>query len=406
MIGHNELTVGGKVLHRWLAVRRGTLARELVEHFAATVADYRQLPSDELADDIVAATEENLRVFAEVLRSGELPTPAALAGPITESAARRADEGMPLQAVLHAYGLGMTGAWKAMTASATADDLPHVLACTELVLGYVQRVTGAVATAYLEERRRISTHDQDTKHVLLATLLRGDPAEEAARRADITLPEQYLVLTIELAPHRDELDPSVGTAIAIRRKLHRVQRELEQYADAATLSLLDTAGGTVLVPSADETTSPSGLVSRMRAAAGVDIIAAFAVAPPAEVAVLVRQTREVLELAKTFGKGPGLYQLDDVLLEYQLTRPTEAAEALSRQLAPLDVHPELLHTLESFVRNGLNRRRTAAELHIHANTVDYRLRKTIALTGLDPGEPAGLQRIGAALAIRRRRAGT
>ena len=52
---------------------------------------------------------------------------------------------------------------------------------------------------------------------------------------------------------------------------------------------------------------------------------------------------------------------------------------------PLDTH---LHTL-------------AAALHVHPNTLDYRLRRIVELTGLDPSTTRGLQLLGAALASRR-----
>ncbi len=114
-----------------------------------------------------------------------------------------------------------------------------------------------------------------------------------------------------------------------------------------------------------------------------------------------QQAAEILELVVALGKPPALYQLTDVLLEYQLTRPSAAREELGRLLKPLERHPDLLSTVETYLRLGLDRRRTAATLHLHPNTVDYRVRRSVALTGLDPANPQQLQRIGAALVIRR-----
>lgn len=115
----------------------------------------------------------------------------------------------------------------------------------------------------------------------------------------------------------------------------------------------------------------------------------------------VRQAKEILDVARWFGKGPGVYLLPDVLVEYQLTRPTAATPALAALLDPLDGYPELLATLETHLALGRARRRTAEALHLHPNTVDYRLRKAAGLTGLDPSDDAHLQRIAAALAARK-----
>lgn len=90
-----------------------------------------------------------------------------------------------------------------------------------------------------------------------------------------------------------------------------------------------------------------------------------------------------------------------MLLEYQLTRPSAARAELGRLLGPLEEHPDLLSTVDTYLRLGLDRRSTAAAMHLHPNTVDYRVRRSVALTGLDPADPQQLQRIGAALVIRR-----
>jgi sugar diacid utilization regulator len=56
--------------------------------------------------------------------------------------------------------------------------------------------------------------------------------------------------------------------------------------------------------------------------------------------------------------------------------------------------------LETYLGTDLDRRRTAAALHVHPNTLDYRLRRVVELTGLDPSTARGLQLLGAAMAAR------
>jgi DNA-binding PucR family transcriptional regulator len=90
-----------------------------------------------------------------------------------------------------------------------------------------------------------------------------------------------------------------------------------------------------------------------------------------------------------------------VLLEYQLTRPSDAQSELGHLLDPLDRNPDLPHTLAVYLDHDLDRRSTAAALHVHPNTLDYRLRRIVELTGLDPSTSRGLQLLGAALAARR-----
>ncbi|MCP9953823.1 PucR family transcriptional regulator [Actinomadura madurae] len=101
------------------------------------------------------------------------------------------------------------------------------------------------------------------------------------------------------------------------------------------------------------------------------------------------------------GRPPGLHRLADVLLDYQLSRPSGALPALAGLLAPLDRKPDLLRTLEHYLACDLNRRATGAALHVHPNTVAYRVRRISALTGLDPSCAGDLRLLHAALVARR-----
>ncbi|WP_312882659.1 helix-turn-helix domain-containing protein [Streptosporangium album] len=60
----------------------------------------------------------------------------------------------------------------------------------------------------------------------------------------------------------------------------------------------------------------------------------------------------------------------------------------------------MVDTLRAFVNRGHNRRRTAQDLHIHRNTLDYRLHRVTALTGLDLTVPAEARLLEAALTAR------
>jgi sugar diacid utilization regulator len=102
----------------------------------------------------------------------------------------------------------------------------------------------------------------------------------------------------------------------------------------------------------------------------------------------VAQHAEVLVVIRWFNHPPGVYGLGDVLVEYQLR--------LAATLEPLHEHPDLLNTLACYIQQGQDRRKTARQLHLHANTVDYRLRRISTLTKIDTSQPHGMLRIIAA----------
>jgi DNA-binding PucR family transcriptional regulator len=117
--------------------------------------------------------------------------------------------------------------------------------------------------------------------------------------------------------------------------------------------------------------------------------------PPSPAVALVR---ELLDVVRIYRLPAAVHRLGDLVLEYQLTRPSPARDQLALLVAPLTARPDLLQTLRCYLRHGRNRRQTATELHVHANTVDYRLRLVGKLTGLDPAQTDHLPRLVAALA--------
>jgi sugar diacid utilization regulator len=171
------------------------------------------------------------------------------------------------------------------------------------------------------------------------------------------------------------------------------------------LSALTTDGGIVLLPHSAEPerfdaadwTRLSSLLSAVGRAAGAPVTAGAVIATPADTAAAVTTAQDLLCVAKAAHKPPGLYQIDDLLLEFQMSRPSPARDRLAALLAPLRDDDELMQTLETYLRCG-NRRSAAAELHVHPNTVDYRLNKVSKLTGLDPSHPGELAVLNAAWA--------
>ncbi|MFB4276630.1 MULTISPECIES: PucR family transcriptional regulator [unclassified Nonomuraea] len=406
------LTLAGCPVHELLDRQAARLARRLVRGFAEQIPLYRRLPKEALDGDITAITEHNLRLISRVIRDRRPPARADLA-PLRESAARRAQEGVPLEALLAAYHLGARMVWEELFAGAGPGDVSDVLEAGRIILLYMEAATTAVGTAYLEERESLLSQEQHAMHATVSALLSGD----RAALAGVRLAPRYLVLAVAAGRHPDEDGP--GGAIAARRKLHRISTALQRHVTEPVLPALDTTGGLVLVPlqgtkpAVGEPVQEPGepyqgaepavgeLAAAAGKAAGVPVWLAAECAPPQGVPAAARLAEEVLEVVRVFEQPPGAYRLADVLLEYQLTRSSQATALLAGLLDPLLDNPDLLRTLTVYLDTGLDRRRTAELLHVHPNTVDYRLRRAVSLTGLDPVDPAHLQRIGAALAARR-----
>ncbi|KUJ54424.1 hypothetical protein ACZ90_65515 [Streptomyces albus subsp. albus] len=404
----STITFGGTPLRQRLSSSVHELAASIIDELSERLPVYSKLPPEQLHSDLSRIVEQSIRHFVKVLSTGELPGPAQLAA-LRESAAKRAEEGVPLEAVISAYHLGAQVCMDRMAPSAEPADLPSVFATNRLVLQYLQLMTSAASAGYAQERQAAFGEEHSARQTMLAALLDGAPAQEAAGRAGIRLPACYLALGLRLGPHPDELRAGANTTVAARRKLRRARVELERHVGGVVLTMLSPDGGVALIP---RETSPrelgakdwdwlTSVLRHMGQVSGAQITAGVVATRPEEVAGAARLAVEVCEVAVLFDRPPGVYRLADVALEYQLSRPGPARDELAALLAPLAGKPELLETLRAFMAGPIDRRQTAAALQVHPNTVDYRLRKVAALIGLDTSRPADLPTIRAALIAHR-----
>ncbi|SDC14364.1 PucR family transcriptional regulator [Actinokineospora iranica] len=400
----NAITFGGTSLHERLTVALPALTTAVIDRLVDRLPIYNRLPAEELDGDVRTIVEQTIRGFSELLRDGRLPGPSELTE-VRESAAKRAEEGLPIEAVIAAYYCGTQCCLDIMEPAAGPEDMASVFAAHRLLFDYLALVSSVVAAGYLDERRSSFGDEHDARQSLLSALLDGQPADEVADWAGIKLPACYLVLGMTVGAHPDEDRQDVDRSVAARRKLRRLRSELNRLTREPALTALSIDGGLALVPyhvppadlSAADWTWLDALVARLSRAAGADIVAAVAPTEPKEVAAAARLAGELREVADVFDKPPGVYRLSDLLLEYQLTRPSPARDQLAALLAPAAAKPELLLTLRTFLTTGLNRRQTATRLLVHPNTVDYRLRKIATLSGLDFTRQEDLLTVRAAL---------
>ncbi|MFJ1938239.1 PucR family transcriptional regulator [Kitasatospora sp. NPDC088160] len=410
--------IGGRPADQRLLGGVGELAESVVAALLDRVPVYHRLPREQLTGELTRDTERRIRALAHAVRTG-LPTPDEEFAAVREAAARRAEEGLPLDAVLLAHHLGLEVCWEFVTRHARDGDAADLLVLNRLLLDQLRQATTAAGAGYLDERRPAGDRHAAARQSLLTALLAGAPANEAAARAGLRLPPRYAVLCLSVADHPDEHAPGVDPGIAGRRKLRRLVAELDHRTRQSAITALTPSGGLALVPlgsppearperAPGRPGTPAELpwqhlaatVAAAARAGGVPVLAAAAAAAPGEVPSAAALAYEVLDVARAFDRPPGLYRLDDVLLEYQLTRPSQARPRLAALIEPLADGGELLTTLRTHLAGGLNRRHTAGALHLHPNTVDYRLRRIAALTGLDPARPADVLRITAAIAAR------
>ncbi|MEV7142372.1 PucR family transcriptional regulator [Streptomyces tauricus] len=261
-------------------------------------------------------------------------------------------------------------------------------------------VTTLVLRGYHHEAARLSAGERDARYGVYAALTAGEDPAGAAHRAGLSLAERYLVLSLHLSGPDVEGGPPL---VAHHRRANTIQRVLAEHSDGDVLAVVGDPTATALLPVPAAVPSATdralrGLLSLVDVL-DVPVHVGAAVVAVADIPAAA-QCAEVAEIAVAVRRPAGVYHLADVLVEYQLTRPGPAFQLLLERLAPLDDHQDWEETLRTYLRLGCDRRRTAAELHVHPNSVDYRLSRLASTCGFDATDPAQRAVAHAALCVR------
>ncbi|GGV49006.1 transcriptional regulator [Streptomyces longisporoflavus] len=376
-----------KSVGRFLIADVPGLAERVTRRIADDLPVYGRLPAEELHGDVRTIVGMTIRAFAEVLRTERMPPPEFLEK-VRLSAARRAEERLPVDAVVSAYHYGAAICVEEVTATAEPHEL---IEAHRLLLDCLREITSAVTAGYVAESQSLIGERDAARHTVLSALLDGRGAELDPAHLGIRLPPCYLALAFTIGRHPDEDRADVDATVASRRKIRRLRTELDRALGHPVLTRLSADEGLALIPS-DSAPDRAPDTQRARLAkltaslitvSGVPLTAGVAASTPAEVPQAVRLATELRDTAVGTGRPPGVYPLTSLLLDYQLTRASPARSHLAALLSPLTEGPDLPATLRTYFASNLDRRETASRLHVHPNTVDYRLRRIATLTGLD-----------------------
>ncbi|WP_024806097.1 CdaR family transcriptional regulator [Nocardia sp. BMG51109] len=390
------------------------LSRQMVGHFVENVAPCGTLPGDAIYGDVTTITRTCLELAVGMLDGTNIPEKIER---LKDAAAQWAREGVPIDTIHHAIHEGFKIGFDLVVSSAATKhrsagsgehdgmtlslaDYESLIGGAQLVVEMLDTMTTAVSTAYVRELKAVVSEHHTAVHTLTSALLGGHPTSTMARECGIEIAERYHVLALAIPPHPDESNPVLDGRVVARRKLRRLQATLATRCNDTALSLLSVDGGTLLIPVRETDDTFDDLVTRLSKAARVPITATLVSTPTDTIPTAADQAHQLLDMVARLHSEPGLYRFDDLALEYQLTRPGPGREYLGSLLEPLDHHPELLETLHTHIAHNLNRQRTARLLHVHTNTVDYRLKRIGQLTGFDPTQASGLWYLRSALVAR------
>lgn len=302
--------------------------------------------------------------------------------------ASRAEQGLPLDALLHAFRLGGAMVWQGLvdeTARSHPDEIRLLIHVAAQVWNFVDEHCGLVADAYRQTERRLAWRRENRLRLMTAALLDGTAriADLPDAAAMLDLPEhgRYVVLAVTGSRTGPPVTLPPGT-----RALWHTSPEAEH-----AIVLL---GPQAPVEEAAALEVPPGV--RVGVSSAVQGLAALG------------DARRLAGTALgTCPRGGGVVRLEDQLpAALVVSSPGLGAALADRVLGPLDrLDPGdrdvLLATLTAWFDSDGSARRAGARLYCHRNTVLNRLRRFEQLTGRCLSRPSDAVEISLALAARR-----
>jgi PucR C-terminal helix-turn-helix domain len=287
-------------------------------------------------------------------------------------------EGRSLEPLQNALRLGARVAWRWLCAAAGEPGLDmRVLGrIGEAIFVYLDELAAACATGYQEARARVAGERERRRRRLLDLIVVDPPASpeaiaDLARAAGWTLPDRVALAAVE---ERPGLDVAPGLPLPPDVLADWMRRE-----------------PCLLVPDPDGPGRAALIDYALRgwsAALGPSV-------PLSRASASLRWARAALELGLrgVIDSGGGVIRCDEHLSTLLIFSDEELAEALrGARLAPLDrlkpaVRDRLAETLLCWLQHGGNANEVAALLHVHPQTVRYRLRRIDELFGGDLRDP-------------------
>jgi hypothetical protein len=347
------------------------VADEVLAAIAAEVQAYRRPLSGPFGQGVRRGVTEALGRFCDELESGTDPDKART--PYVEVGRGEMRAGRSLEALLAAYRIGARVSWRRLAAAGLRVGLSgeELAGLAEAVFAYIDELSAASADGYAREQSAAAGERERRRDLLAGLLLdRAEPAvlDDAARAAGWAPPTTLTAVLVD-ARSADALGPRLGPGT------------LRSVRGGRAFGLVGDADG------------PGRLVALARAVRGLSAIVGPAV-PWRTVADSAGRAALAAPLV-----AAGTLPAEDPLLTDDhlgalLLRRDEAllTDLARRRLAPLGrfaapARARLAETLLAWLSLRGARAEIAAALHVHPQTVRYRLGQLREAFGPDLDDP-------------------
>ena len=393
-----KLTESPDVWHA-LPAEVAALLRPQLDHAIAEMIDAIQVGVPEYARPLDAsyteavsrAVRHSVEQFVDRVANPEASFDAIVAE-FRAIGVVEAREGRSLEPLQNALRLGARVAWRWLCAAAGAPglDMQVLGRIGEAIFVYLDDLAGACAAGYQEARAQVAGEQERRRRRLLDLILADPPASaeaiaDQARSASWPLPRRVALAAIEEQPG---LGGAAGPAVP-----------------ADVLTDWSRREPCLLIPDPD---GPGRAALIEHALRGWPAALGPAV-PLHRASASLRWARAALALGLrgAIDFRGGAIRCDEHMSTLLIFSDEELARALrAARLGPLDglkpaVRDRLAETLLSWLQHGGNANEVATLLHVHPQTVRYRLRQIDELFGGELRDPDGRFELEMALRARR-----
>jgi hypothetical protein len=388
----------------------GTAIRRVGEALAGRYTEIGQTVTARIIDEIPGYRDVAPEVISD-LRAGATATVELLARTFAEGstvrredvsvvrdlAARRVHQGVSLEEFVHAYRVALLAYWDACADEASRLGISREAGFTlaRSAIDAMDIITTQAAEAYLREENRLRTQSGRAARDLVERLIHGQPIDPRRRHpAAPGLDPTGQLLTVVGRVEQTTL--AVGDALQVSRDALEESMSLGIARPLATIR----HGELVLISAG---TSPRAKIASLRAAReriieehNIDVRYGVSIAPQGFATVQQAYREAALSLSYTSPSRP-IVSLDDLSsLECALigatatTKAVIAAKGNNLRALPDDDRAAAVETIRAFANADLNVAKAAAQMHVHPNTVRYRLQQIATKIGYDPRTFAGL----------------
>lgn len=346
------------------------VANEIIEEIRRGVPDYAGPLEGPFAAGMRTGVEQALERFVDLIEFPERP-PESTREVYVELGRGEMRAGRRLEALLAAYRLGARVAWRRIIAEGEAAALrpQTIYVLAESIFAYVDELSSESVEGYAMEQAAAAGESQRRRRRLAALLVQGQPVDDATVKASALeagwdLPAQVAALYVE-GEDPDRLALHLGV-------------------DVIATSLVP--GTCALIPDPDA----PGRRAQLEAVFAARLGALGPTVPWREASISVGRARAAYVLAREGALGGEVVGLVEAErhpvallmgLDRRLARDISAAALAPMQEETPASRGRLLETLAAWLRHQGRTERVAEALHVHPQTVRYRMGRLRELYG-------------------------